>query len=161
MSSAKPWPKRIGVEFHERSQNEQPLVHTRMRDGQPRLVYHLVPEGQQVDIDDAGTPALRPDAPHLLLDLEAGVEEFTSIQEDTHLDDGVQVVVLLRTSDRRCLVDARRTQHRQPVSQEFHGRRQIPESVTHVGPEAQVGLHDTSASTLTSSTPSISAARGL
>ena len=60
---------RLRRDLGQRPQHEPALVHTRVGNSKARLINHLLPEQEDIDIDDTRAEANGPGAPHSLLDL--------------------------------------------------------------------------------------------
>jgi hypothetical protein len=104
------------------------------------MLYPLMSEKQDVDVDDAWAPTLCWYAPALSLDLLGRLQQLTWSAQPIHLDDLVQEPRLFRDAPRLCLDDAALTQDACPFLTQTPTRRaQVARPRSKIRSKAQVG----------------------
>ncbi len=68
---------RFGSDLGQRFENKAPLMHSRMRDFQSRLIYHAIPEKQYIDINVARTFGAHAETSHCGFRLQRQVEQLS------------------------------------------------------------------------------------
>src|ERR1700694_5087796 len=109
-ATGSPTPGRANSELAERPLHEPALTDARMRDHQVPLTDPLVTKQQDVDVDDARSPAAGGQATSLLLDCFGCLEQLTRCGGPFHLDHLVQESRLVGDTPRPRLDHAALTQ---------------------------------------------------
>jgi hypothetical protein len=92
---AEPGHIEVRSEVAKRIQNEVPLHYPRMREGEPRLIPALPALNEEVEIDDAGPPALPVRGPaERLLEREQLIQQPAGIELCEHSRYGVDEIGL-------------------------------------------------------------------
>src|ERR1700694_2129355 len=138
-ATGSPTPGRSNPQLAKRLAHEPPLADARMRYHEVSQADPLVAEQQNVDVDDARTPApgVRPAA--LDFDLLGRLQQLTRRARPIHLDHLVQELGLVEDAPRRSLDDAALTHDSRPLlTQAPACRAEVADSRSEIRAEAQV-----------------------
>src|SRR5437667_11139060 len=84
--------RQVRGNFCKRREHKFPLVHSRMRHFQLRLVDQFTSKKQQIEIDRARAPSLTPYSTEKSLDVEQSIQHIARCKRRSDLDDRVQKV---------------------------------------------------------------------
>src|SRR5258706_6986778 len=133
-----PTPARLNAELSQRLEHKRPLGDARMRDDQVAQIDALVVEQEDVDVDDARTPAARPLATSLALRLLGRAQQLARRPRPFALHDLVEKPRLVADAPRLGFYDATLTHYAKSfLTQSAPGSAEVASSSSEARAEAE------------------------